>query len=329
MFTDHAGDQVREFLQALKMALLACASSVQYEDSTLPAQQMAQTVLPEKFTAKQQQQSRLDGGFEEDGVTKRAELQVTADELQGHEVLEHRRAAAEGRPPSRCYSQVELTGCHQSLMPTYRLPQRIGTILPLDELGMASGFCSAEQPASTLLSASAAQPVVEWIEDDDANHISKIALRTEAASVDLSVADLVDDANKWGCSFCRDFRALHQLNHNHDCTSTCIKYIKQKAKDIAQDALRLGKVVACRFFFFHIVVLKAAASLISFAARSGSAEQPAEERAPTKTKDRRIRRRGKQLVPEPYLAYTNEHNEFCRAIVQRSTPFRSATTDAG
>ena len=41
MFTDHAGDQVREFLQALKMALLACASSVQYEDSTLPAQQMA------------------------------------------------------------------------------------------------------------------------------------------------------------------------------------------------------------------------------------------------------------------------------------------------
>ena len=132
-------------------------------------------------------------------------------------------------------------------------------------------MASAEQPASTLLPASAAQPVVEGIGNDDANHISKIALRTEAAFVDLSVADLVDDANKWACSFCRDFRALHQLNHNHDCTSTCVKHTKQKAKDIAHDALRLGKVVACRFFFFHIVVLKAAASLISFAARGGNA----------------------------------------------------------
>ena len=60
----------------------------------------------------------------------------------------------------------------------------------------------------------------------------------------LKSVKTVEDANKWGRSFCRDFRALHQLNHNHDCTSTCIKYIKQKAKDIAQDALRLGKVVA-------------------------------------------------------------------------------------
>ena len=82
---------------------------------------MGQTVLPEKFTAKQQQQSRLDGGFEEDGVTQRPLLEVTADERQGHEVLEHRRAAAERRPPSNCYSQVKLTGCHQSLMPTYRI----------------------------------------------------------------------------------------------------------------------------------------------------------------------------------------------------------------
>ena len=75
-------------------------------------------------------------------------------------------------------------------MPTYRLPQRIGTILPPDELGMASSSSVA----------SAAQPVVEWIEDEDANHVSKICLRTDGAFVELSVAELVDDANKWGAA---------------------------------------------------------------------------------------------------------------------------------
>ena len=42
---------------------------------------------------------------------------------------------------------------------------------------------------------------------------------------------------------------------------------------------------------------------------------------------KRIRRRGKKLVKEPYIAITNEHNEFCKAVVQRDTPFRSASSD--
>ena len=153
MFTNKDSAQVREFLQSLKAALLACASSLQYEDSTLPAHQMGQTVLPEKFTAKQQQISRLDGGLEEDGVTTRPLLETTNDERQGHEVLEHRRADAERRPASNCYSQVPLTGCHQSLAHTYRLPQRIGTIQPLDELGMANSPTSREiMPRTFVLS---------------------------------------------------------------------------------------------------------------------------------------------------------------------------------
>ena len=52
MFTNEDGKQVQEFIQGLKAALLTCAASLQYEDSTLPAQQMGQIVLPEKFTAK-------------------------------------------------------------------------------------------------------------------------------------------------------------------------------------------------------------------------------------------------------------------------------------
>ena len=93
MFTNKKSPEQREFLSALKAALLACAASLQYEDSTLPAHQMGQQVLPEKFTAKQQQQSRLDGGLEEDDVTRRPLLEITADERQCHEVLEHQRGA--------------------------------------------------------------------------------------------------------------------------------------------------------------------------------------------------------------------------------------------
>ena len=38
--------------------------------------------------------------------------------------------------------------------------------------------------------------------------------------------DYVDDANAFAVSFCRDFRAL-QLNRDHDCTTTCVKYVKK------------------------------------------------------------------------------------------------------
>ena len=55
---------LHSLLNALKTALLGCAETLQYEASTLPASQMRQSVLPEKFTVKQQRQSRLDGGSE-------------------------------------------------------------------------------------------------------------------------------------------------------------------------------------------------------------------------------------------------------------------------
>ena len=313
LFANKESGRAREFLSCLKDALLACAASLQYDDSVLPAEQMHQTVFPEKFTAQQQHQSRLDGGPEEDGVTKRPFLEVTADERQGHEVLEQRRAAAERRPPANIYSGVSLKGCHQSLMPTYRLPQRIGTIEPLDELGMVTPGASDR----------AEQPAVVWLEDEQRNHVSSVCLVAGAVPRQLSAKELTDDATRWASSFCRDFRALSQLNHNHDCTSTCIKYVKKKAKDVAEQALRLGKVVACRFWFFHIVELTCLSAVMG----CSSAEQPAENA--TETTTRRIRRRGKQLVPESRIASTNEHNEFCRALVRRSTPFRSSTTDAG
>lgn len=120
---------LQSLLRELQQALISYAESLQYEASNLPATQMGQTVPPEKFTKKQQLHSRLDGGLELDG-THRQLLETTPQELPGHRVREHLRAHAEQRPLLSCYSQVPLQGCHQSLMPTYRLPQVSATSLP-------------------------------------------------------------------------------------------------------------------------------------------------------------------------------------------------------
>ncbi len=125
LFRNHDPTVLHNLFRDLKVALIRCAETLQYEASTLPAKQMGQTVLPEKFTKKQQYHSRLDGGIELDG-SKREFLPITAQELPGHHILEQRKAAAEGRPPLSMYSQAFLEGCHQSLMPSYRLPQKLG-----------------------------------------------------------------------------------------------------------------------------------------------------------------------------------------------------------
>jgi hypothetical protein len=67
-------------------------------------------------------------------------------------------------------------------------------------------------------------------------------------------------------------------------------------------------------WFFHILVFTYA-----FKALAGIAE----------TITKRIRRRGRKLVETPYIASTNERDEFCKPILQRDTPVRSASTDVG
>ena len=101
-FKSHNQTELHNLFRDLKVALIRCAETLQYEASTLPATQLGQTVLPEKFTQKQQKHSRLDGGIELDG-SRRQLLPVTAPELPGHHELEKRRANAEGRPPVSMY----------------------------------------------------------------------------------------------------------------------------------------------------------------------------------------------------------------------------------
>jgi hypothetical protein len=162
-FKSHNQTELHNLFQDLKVALIRCAETLQYEASTLPAKQMGQTVLPEKFTQKQQRHSRLDGGIELDG-SRRQLLPVTAPELPGHHELEKRSANAEGRAPVSMYSQASLRGCHQSLMPSYRLPQNLGARKVLDEVGM---YCADGDAAPD-----AFPP--RWVIDEDAELIQPI-----------------------------------------------------------------------------------------------------------------------------------------------------------
>ena len=289
---------LHSLLEAMKEALVRCAETLQYEASTLPAAQMRQTVLPEKFTKKQQIRSRLDGGVELDGSV-RAFLETTREERLGHQVLEQTRAVAEEREARPSYSQVSLQGCHQSLMPSYRLPQSVGDVRVLTELGMASDVENQETTRA----------LPTWRLDEEEDHVVGIGSE-EAPEASAVLNSLTADAGAWALSFCRDFRALHQFNHDHDCTMTCIKYVK-KAKEAAEKALQKGWSAACRFFFFHIVIFTYMCAVAD------------------KLVTKAFRRRGKKLVTTAHIAMTNEHGEFCRVAVPRHTPFRSASSDVG
>lgn len=238
LFKNKDRTQLHGLLTDMKVALIKCAETLQYESSCLPARQMRQRVLPEKFTRKQQEQSRLDGGAELDG-SKRDEIQVTPDECQGHVVLERRCAAAERRPPLHTYSQLSLQGCHQSLMPSYRLPQYIANIRTLDEFGMIEPSTSTvdyHKPIWTMgsrdePSANGPDGVAQPVAQSDEEYVTGLtATGPDGVAQPVTRFQMLKDASQWALSYCRDFRALHQQNHDHDCTSTCIKYVqKQKS----------------------------------------------------------------------------------------------------
>ena len=193
-------------------------------------------------------------------------------------------------------------------MPSYRLPQNLGARRVLDEVGMHQADGDAAPVAFP----------PHWVIDNDADHVQTPSIcLTEASRGSVAqpatCEDIIQDAGRFALSSGRDFRALHQFNHDHDCTTTCIKYVAKQCREAAQEALRKGKVVACRFFFFYIIVF----TFVEMA-RNG-----------LETITKRIRRRGKKLVTTPYIAITNERNEFCKPVLQRDTPFRSASTDVG
>ena len=260
---------------------------------------MKQRVPAEKFTPRQQELSRLDGGLEIDG-TQREKLEPSPDEPLGHIVAEEHRATLANRPVRNAYREVPLTGCHNSILPLYRQPHLAFQHFPvLDEFGCHE--VSAD--ASTILQ-SLPTPLPWQLADN-----GEVENAISPAGGTVSAEDFEQDAQRFALSFARDVRALHGHNHDHNCSFTCVKYVKQAAKKMAEASLNTGMNIVCRFFFFVVLLFKVL---------EGGVEVV-----------RRVRRRGKRLVTKPFVAYTNERNELGRVQVERHTPFRGATADVG
>ena len=118
-----AARQIRE-------ALCGMAATVQYDAAREPARQMDVVLRPEPFTAKQQRQSRLDGGEEDDG-TLREHVDLAPPVEQPHVERERLLAAAESRNPrlgSAAYREVPLTGAIQAAFPAYRQRPHFGEL---------------------------------------------------------------------------------------------------------------------------------------------------------------------------------------------------------
>ena len=93
----------------------------------------------------------MDGEQDLDGSIRDL-VPCTENEQMGHLAKETQRAAAEHREPRNAYRSLPLTGCHQSLLPTYRLPHSFGCISELDEVGMAilgNARTSVAQPGTS------------------------------------------------------------------------------------------------------------------------------------------------------------------------------------
>ena len=294
-----AAKPLTDFLAEAGKALVRCASTLQYEAATLPAKQMQQAVPPERFTARQQELSRLDGGLEIDG-TQRQKLEPTPEEPLGHIAAEQDRAALENRPVRNAYRDVPLTGCHNSLLPAYRQPH-----LAFQAFAMLDEFGRHQQTPEETAALQSLPTSLPW----QANENGEVTEALSPEGATITPDEFKEDSDRYALAFGRDARALHGHNHDHNCSFTCIKYVKQSAKNIAKESLETGHNIVCRFFFYVVLVFKVVQEAVERVAR--------------------VRRRGKGIVTQPYIATSNERNELGRVQVERHTPFRGATSDMG
>ena len=224
-------------VRRIREALCSMASTVQYDAAREPARQMDVKLRPEPFTEKQQRQSRMDGGEEDDGKL-REYVSLAPPVEQPHVERERSLAAAESRNPrlgSAAYRELPLTGAIQATFPAYRQRSHFG------ELGDA-----------TQLAESTPRVMVRRLEDiytlDDEGKIEDVLLPDGSPSTG---AEKTNDARQWAQHYGQDVFNNHCLNHEHDCKATCVKYVKKKLE--AKESLRSNKVPTCRFFFFRRV----------------------------------------------------------------------------
>ena len=149
--------------------------------------------------------------------TEREKLEPTPGEPLGHIAAEEDAAALANRPVRNAYRDVPLTGCHNALLPAYRQPHIAFQTFPmLDEYGrhVRTAEASAAPPS---LPTPLPWQVIETGEVTDA-----ISPQGTAVSREM----FREDAERFALAFSRVARALHGHNHDHNCSFTCVKYVK-------------------------------------------------------------------------------------------------------
>ena len=116
--------------RSLREMLVATAQTVQYESAAEPGRQLGVEMPPEPFTARQQRQSRMDGGQEEDGSI-RSYVPLAPPVEQPHMAREERLASAQNRQPmvgADAYRNLPITGALQASFPSYRRRSSFGNL---------------------------------------------------------------------------------------------------------------------------------------------------------------------------------------------------------
>ena len=271
-------------------ALMASATTRQYESAVLPAKQVGLTLPPVPFSEKQQRQSRYDGGMEEDGVTERKTVHCKAAAPPAH-IRQDRLRENQDQQHRNTYKQVPLTACQLCIAPNYLLPHSFGQNLKLGDEGEIDDSDVEELPG------------LPWKFDPvtgELQHFFK-DMRGNIAET----ADFQQDAVVFEKCFGLDVRFLHHHNHDHECSGTCVKNVKKKTKEELAKMLKSSRAPPCRFEFWHIKQLQ------------------------IKGKNVRIRRRGKDIVEDPFIINSTARNQLGSVALERPQPFASASSDCG
>ena len=300
IFHKDAG-MLQSVLEEMRRQIVDAVCTIQYDCATLPAEQLGVSVIPEPVSKAQQRASRLDGGMEENGE-QRPRLEITEPEPPGHIAEEARKAAVERRPPKHGYKEVPLTGCHQSVMPLYRLFGSFGRIAAPDERGL---YSEGREVDTRRFLVGAELP---WRTDEKGRVLGYNLPNGQAA--DGTALD--DDARAWSLAYARDVRSVFCQNHDHNCVATCAKYAKKtptgnqgETESGPRRRRRLDPREFCRFLFVRVVEVSVGGKV------------------------KRYLRRGKELVSKVCACVTNVRNEYGKVCPIRRHPFRSTSSDIG
>ena len=294
-----AEERVKEIADKNKNAhnqkLIASASTRQYECVTAPAKQLGNVLPAAPFSEKQQRQSRYDGALEDDGVSKRPYIPVQPAEPLAHIAQDRRKTDCEHQLRRNAYNEVRLTGCQLCTAPHYLLPHSFGQRFDIGDEG------ETEDADELQLGP------LPWRFDSVTGELQHFVTSSkEGCKEEVAQAfDFEQDAKVFEQCFGKDVRYLHHHNHDHDCSSTCVKNVKKKTQEELAKMLKANRAPPCRFEFWHVVEMQVL------------------------NKTKRVRRRGKELVQVPFISNATDRNRFGSVALERQHPFTSASSDCG